>query len=164
LRKPKLLIWFVASIAATAALGVGVPARADVPQREQFAFEFPYVDTWTCPGLAIDATFAVRGIDTVFSATRENVHLHGLTTLSANGKTLASNFNVLLVLDPTTTLQKIAGTVWNIEVAHAGNLLVDAGTIVMDVSTSPPTVLQIGGPHPQFYGDLGALCAYLAAP
>jgi len=32
----------------------------------------------------------------------------------------------------------------------------------MDVSTDPPTVLQGGGPHPQFFGDVDALGAYLA--
>jgi len=164
LSKSKTFLGLVALIAATATVSVTVSAvRADVPQREHFSDAFPYVDTWTCPGMALNATFAVRGIDTVFSATREEVHLHGLTTLAANGKTLASNFSVLLVLDPTTNVQKIAGTVWNIQVPGVGNLLVDAGTIVMDVSTNPPTVLHIGGPHPQFFGDVAGLCAYLAA-
>src|SRR5215208_1106567 len=35
-------------------------------------------------------------------------------------------------------------------------------TSSLDVSTDPPTVLPVGGPHPQFFGDVDALCAYLA--
>jgi hypothetical protein len=37
------------------------------------------------------------------------------------------------------------------------------GSIVLDVSTDRPTVLPAGGPHQQFSGDVGALCAYFAA-
>jgi len=166
----QLIITIIAAAAAAASLAVAIPAaRADVPQRENFAYGFPYVDTWTCPGMALDATIAVRGVDTSFSETREQVHLHGLTTLTANKdtaneKTVASNFDVLLTFDPTTPVQKITGTVWNIQVPGIGTLLVDAGTIVVDNSTDPPTVLFIGGPHQEFSGDLAALCGYLADP
>jgi hypothetical protein len=154
----RILIGVVAALVATASV-----ATAGPPSVDRFAFEFPYVDTWTCPGTPLDADFAVQGVDTTFSATKEQVHLRGVTTFAANGKTVSSNFHVLISIDPTTTVQTISGTVYNIQVPGLGTVLLDAGTITVDVSTNPPTVLHIGGPHQQFSGDLAALCTYLGA-
>jgi hypothetical protein len=60
----------------------------------------------------------------------------------------------MIFLDPTTTVAKVVGTVYNIQVPGGGNLLLDAGNIVMDFSTDPPTILHLGGPHQQFFGDV----------
>jgi hypothetical protein len=68
----------------------------------------------------------------------------------------------MIFLDPTTTVAKVVGTVYNIQVPGGGNLLLDAGNIVMDFSTDPPTILHLGGPHQQFFGDVARLCNYLA--
>jgi hypothetical protein len=42
-------------------------------------------------------------------------------------------------------------------------VLLDAGNVVMDVSTDPPTLVLIGGTHQQLTGDVAALCEYFAA-
>ena len=44
----------------------------------------------------------------------------------------------------------------------AGTVLLDAGDLVLDVSTNPATVVHMGGPHQQLSGDVAALCSYLA--
>ena len=44
-----------------------------------------------------------------------------------------------------------------------GNVLADRGTITIDFSTDPWTVLFEAGPHPFFNGGYGPLCAYLAS-
>ena len=51
----------------------------------------------------------------------------------------------------------------NIQVPHHGKLLVDAGTLTIDFTTDPWTVLHEGGPHPLFHGGYAPLCAYLAS-
>jgi hypothetical protein len=130
--------------------------------KETFQASFSFADTWTCPGTTIVQSNDERDTTIEFSPTRLHIQRHGVATLEANGKTLTSNFSAMIFLDPTTTVVKVAGTVYNVQVPGGGNLLLDAGNIVMDVSTDPPTVLQVGGPHPQFFGDVDALCAYLA--
>jgi hypothetical protein len=42
-------------------------------------------------------------------------------------------------------------------------LLLDAGRIVLDISTEPPTGLRVAGPRQQFFGDVAVLCNYLTA-
>ena len=58
---------------------------------------------------------------------------------------------------------KVVGTVYNIQVPGSGSLLLDAGKVVIDLSTNPPT-FTVAGPHQQFSGDVAGLCAYFAAP
>jgi hypothetical protein len=41
--------------------------------------------------------------------------------------------------------------------------LTAAETLFLHSTTDPPTVQRAGGPHQQFSGDVGALCAYFAA-
>jgi hypothetical protein len=73
------------------------------------------------------------------SPTSVLIQRHGTATLTANGKTVTSNFSAMIFLDP-------------------------AGDVVMDVSTDPPTVVHEGGPHQQLSGDVAALCGYFADP
>ena len=56
---------------------------------------------------------------------------------------------------------KVVGTVYNIQVPGGGNLLLDAGKVVIDLSTNPPTI-EFSGPHQQLSGDVAGLCEYLA--
>ena len=60
-----------------------------------------------------------------------------------------------------STAKSDAGTVYN-PVPRGGNLLLDAGRVVIDLSTYPPT-FRIAGPHQQFLGDVADLCEYFAA-
>ena len=60
------------------------------------------------------------------------------------------------------TVTKVVGTVYNVQVPGLGRVLLDAGSIVFDFSTDPPTVLHVSGPHEQFSGDVAAFCSYLA--
>ena len=151
------------ALTAAAGLTVAASALADPPTKDRWFASFGFVDDWTCPGTAIVQSNEERDTFTEFSPTKWQFQRHGVATLEANGKTLTSNFSATIMFDPTATVVKVVGTVYNIQVPGAGNVLLDAGNIVMDVSTDPPTVLRVGGPHQQFSGDVGALCEYLAA-
>jgi hypothetical protein len=152
-----------AAIATAAVLTFAASASADPPAEDRWFASFSFVDDWTCPGTVIVQSNEERDTFTELSPTKWHFQRHGVATLAANGKTLTSNFSAMIMLDPTTTVVKVVGTVYNIQVPGGGNVLLDAGNIVMDVSTEPPTVLHVGGPHQQFSGDVAALCEYLAA-
>ena len=143
------------------ALAAATVAGAAPPSKDTFFSSFSFEDTATCPGVTIVQSNEERDTVTEFSPTKLRIQRHGIATLAANGKTLRSNFSAQIFLDPTTTVVKVAGTVYNIQVPGAGNVLLDAGSIVVDSSTDPPSVLHVGGPHPQFFGDVAALCGYL---
>jgi hypothetical protein len=154
----------LATVTAAALVSSASAATAATPTKDVFFGSFSFEDTWTCPGITIVQANEERDTVIEFSATRLWIQRHGTATLTANGKTLTSNFSAMIFLDPTTTVAKIVGTVYNIQVPGAGNVLLDAGSIAMDFSTDPPTVLHVGGPHQQFFGDVAGLCSYLADP
>src|SRR5262249_18347832 len=136
------LLGLVALLATGAAV-----ASAASPTKEVHFSSFSFTDTTTCPGITITQSNEERDTVIEFSSTSVHVQRHGVATLKANGKTLTSNFSAMIFLDPTTTVAKVAGTVYNIQVPGLGHVLLDAGNIVMDFSTDPPTVLHEGGPH-----------------
>lgn len=140
-----------------------IAAAAD-PAKDTFFSSFSFEDTSSCPGLTIVQSNEERDTILDLSATSVHIQRHGVATLRANGKSLTSNFSATIFLDPTSSLVKVVGTVYNIQIPGGGNVLLDAGDIVMDVSTDPPTVVHSGGPHQQFSGDVGALCSYLMDP
>jgi hypothetical protein len=153
------------------ALGLGLAmlmfaaiASAAPPTKESFTFSDTFVDTNTCPGVSINTSFIETDTIITFSATRVQVHVAFLAHLSANGKTVTDNDHFTVMFDPTTTVTKFVGTVFNIQAPGVGKLLVDAGNLIYDTSTDPPTVIHIGGPHPAFFGDVAGLCDYLADP
>jgi hypothetical protein len=139
-------------------------ASATPPDRVRFVSSFSFEDTTTCPGMTILQSNEERDTIVEFSSGLLHIQRHGVATLSANGKTLTSNFSATIFWDPSTTVQKVVGTVYNIQVPGVGNLLLDVGNVIFDFSTQPLTVLRLAGPHQQFSGDVGALCAYFAAP
>jgi hypothetical protein len=149
--------------AATLAL-ISSAASAAPPTKDVFYASFSFEDTWTCPGITIAQSNEERDTIIEFSSTRLWIQRHGIATLTANGKTLTSNFSAMIFERPSEGLVKVVGTVYNIQVPGAGSLLLDAGSIVIDVSTDPPAVLRVGGPHQQFFGDVAGLCSYLAVP
>jgi hypothetical protein len=147
-----------AALALVASAASGAP-----PFQEVSTGSFSFEDTSTCPGLTIVQSNEERDTFVEFSPTRIWIQRHGTATLTANGKTLTSNFSAMIFIDPTTTLVRVVGTVYNIQLPGVGNLLLDAGNIVMDVSTDPPTVVRVAGPHQQFSGDVAGLCGYPAS-
>ncbi len=148
---------------ATATLAfIASGASAAPPTKNVFFDSFSFEDTWTCPGITIVQSNQERDTIIEFSLTSLWIQRHGVATLTANGKTLTSNFSAMIFLDPATTVVKVIGTIYNIQVPGVGNLLLDAGNIVFDFSTDPPTVLHVGGPHQQFSGDVAGLCDYFA--
>jgi hypothetical protein len=154
----------LATVTAATLAFIASAASATPPTKDVFFDSFSFEDTWTCPGVTIVQSNEERDTIIEFSPTKLWIQRQGVATLTANGKTLTSNFSAMIFLDPTTTVVKVVGTVYNIQVPGAGNLLLDAGNIVIEVSTEPPTVLHVGGPHQQFSGDVAGLCSYLAAP
>jgi hypothetical protein len=148
-----------ATLVAIAGVVVSTAVAAP-PDKVTVSSSFGFADTTTCPGTTIMQWNEER--DTIIEFADGVVHIqrHGIATLEANGKTLTSNFSAKIFLDATTV--KVVGTVYNIQVPGGGNLLLDAGNVVVDVSTGSPTVLHLAGPHQQFSGDVAGLCAYLA--
>ena len=155
--------WILATVMVVAMAFVTSVAFASPPEKFTFFASFSFEDTTTCPGTTIVQSNEERDTIIEYPDGRVHVQRHGIATLEANGKTLTSNFSAMIFLDSTTVV-KVVGTVYNIQVPGGGNLLLDAGNIVIDVSSDPPTVLHVGGPHQQFSGDVSALCGYLAAP
>jgi hypothetical protein len=152
------LVAFILVVALTLAASAG----ADLPAKETFPSSFTFDDTTTCPGITITQHNEERDTIIEFASTEIHVQRHGIATVTANGKTLTSNFSATIMFDPTTTVTKVVGTVYNVQVPGLGTLILDAGKIVFDFSTDPPTVLHVGGPHEQFFGDVASFCNYLA--
>lgn len=149
------------SLVVLALVGIGAAtAWASPPTKEVVFGSFTFEETM-CPGLTITQHNEERDTVTEFSPTSSRLQRHGVATLSANGKTLTSNFSAQIFVDPTEV--KVVGTVYNIQVPGSGSILLDAGNIVIDVSSDPPTVVRVAGPHEQFSGEVDELCNYLAA-
>lgn len=160
---------FLASAVLTAAMLAlsASAASAAPPEKEVFFGSFTFNDTATCPGITITQHNEERDTVIEFSPTKWQIQRHGVATLTANGKTVTSNFSAKIFLDPTSPVVKVVGTVYNVQVPGAGNLLLDAGSIVVDFSTNPVTVRHVGGPHQQFgaefLGNPAPLCDYFAS-
>lgn len=155
--------FFAIAIATVGAALLAGSAAADPPSADRWFASFSFEDDSTCPGTTIVQSNEERDTFTELSPTSSHFQRHGVATLEANGKTLTSNFSATIFQDPTTALVKVVGTIYNVQVPGAGNVLLDAGDLVLDVSTDPPTVLHVGGPHQQFSGDVDALCGYFAS-
>lgn len=153
-------IHLLAATLAVAATVAGA-ATAASPAKDTFFDSFTFEDTSTCPGITITQHNEERDTVVEFSATRLAIQRHGVATLSANGKTLTSNFSAKIFIDDPNTV-KVVGTVYNVQVPGAGSVLLDAGNIGFDFDTGE--VLYIHGPHEQFSGDVAELCGYLADP
>jgi hypothetical protein len=133
-------------------------ANAAPPVKDTSFGSFTFEDTWTCPGITITQHNEERDTVIEFSATQLLIQRHGVATLTANGKTLTSNFSAQIFVDEPVAVT-VVGTVYNIQVPGGGNVLLDAGNIIFDFETGD--VLRVGGPHQQFFGDVAALCAAL---
>jgi hypothetical protein len=146
-----------------AALIVSATATASRPETIRFSVEDDFVDTQTCPGIPIDTHLQGQVSVKVFSSTRVQVHQRLVYRATGNGKSFTDNESFTEFANPETGVSKLTGTTINIQVPHHGNLLVDAGTITIDFTTDPWTVLHEGGPHPFFHGGYGPLCDYLSS-
>jgi hypothetical protein len=134
-------------------------ASAAAPERESFSFTF--TQTQMCHGIMIEGS--VTGTEIFLQETPELVvrHENAVTTLAANGKTLTDNNAFNVVVDLANGVFTYRGVVFNIQVPGVGRLLMDAGILIF---AADGNVFFQGGPHPAFYGDVAALCEYLADP
>lgn len=146
-----------------AALIVSATATASGPEITRFSFDDHYVDTQTCPGIPIETHLEGQVSVKVFSSTRVQVHQRLVYRATGNGKSFTDNESFTEFANPQAGVSKFSGTTINIQVPHHGNLLVDAGTLTIDFTTDPWTVLHEGGPHPLFHDGYGPLCDYLAS-
>jgi hypothetical protein len=153
----------VLGAAILAALIVSATATATRPEITRFSFDDHYIDTQTCPGIPIDTFLEGRVTVTVHSSTRVQVHQRLVYRATGNGRSFTDNESYTEFANPETGVSRFVGTTINIQVPHHGNLLVDAGTLTIDFTTDPWTVLHEGGPHPFYHGGYGLLCAYLAS-
>jgi hypothetical protein len=151
--RTSILVALIASASATAA----------GPDITRISFEDRYVDTQTCPGMALETELAAHVTVQSFSPTRAQVHQRFVYSVAANGKTFTDNESFTEFANPASGVSRFSGTAINIQVPGYGNVLADRGTITIDFTTAPWTVLFEGGPHPFFHGDFGPLCAYLAS-
>jgi hypothetical protein len=157
-RSKRLMIGtaIVTALAASAA----APAAPDITR---FSFEDAYVDAQTCPGLLLQTELEGHVTVKVLSPTRVQVHQRLVFTVTANGRTFTDNESYTEFANPQTGISRFAGTTVNIQIPGHGNVLADRGTITIDFTTEPWTVLHEGGPHPLFHEGYGALCQYLAS-
>ena len=153
----------VLGVSMVAAFIVSATATAAKPEITRFSFDDHYVDTQTCPGVPIDTHLEGQISVKVLSSTRVQVHQRLVYRATGNGKSFTDNESFTEFANPATGVSKLSGTTINIQVPHHGNLLVDAGTITIDFTTDPWTVLHEGGPHPFYHGGYGPLCDYLAS-
>lgn len=153
----------LATVTATTLALIASAASAAPPTKDVFYGSFSFEDTWTCPAITIVQSNEERDTIIEFTPTRLWIQRHGAATLTANGKTLTSNFSAMLFEDSSASQVKVVGTVYNIQVPGRGNLLLDAGNVVIDLSTDPPTI-RFSGPHQQLSGDVAGFCDYLAGP
>jgi hypothetical protein len=151
----------VATVAVAALALSATSASAAPPSKDVFFNSFSFEDTWTCPGITIVQSNEERDTIIEFSPTRLWIQRHGVATLTANGKTLTSNFSAMISIDLEVERTKVVGTVYNIQVPGADNVLLDAGNVVFDDATG--SIVHLAGPHQQLTGDVAALCSYLAA-
>jgi hypothetical protein len=153
----------VLSASLVTALVASASATATGPEITRFSFEDAYVDTYTCPGMELDTQLEGHITAQLFSETRAQVHQRLTYTVTANGKTFVDNENFMEFANPESGVSTFAGTEINIQIPGYGNLLADRGTITIDFSTDPWTVVREGGPHPFIHDGYGALCDYLAS-
>ena len=151
----------LATVAIAALAFIASAASAAAPEKVVFFDSFSFEDTWTCPGITITQHNEERDTIIEFSPTKLHWQRHGVATLTANGKTLTSNFSAMILIDLAVERVKVVGTVYNIQVPGMGNVLLDAGNVVFDDSTG--SVVHLAGPHQQLTGDVAGLCQYLAA-
>jgi hypothetical protein len=138
--------------------GLGAQAaRADPPTVHTFSSTG--TDTELCPGITITETVTAREIVLQDSPGVFVDHINQIVTLQANGKTLTDNdaFNRQITGDVT----RVTGTDTNIQVPGGGNVVVNAGIIIVDANG---IITFEGGPHPLYHGDVGGLCDYLRDP
>jgi hypothetical protein len=150
-------------VSIVAAFLVSATATAAGPEITRLAFEDHYVDTQTCPGMTLDTQLEGHVTVQEFSETRAQVHQRFIYTVTANGKTFTDNESFTEFADPDTGVSKFSGTVINIQIPGYGNLLADTGTLTVDFSTDPWTVIHEGGQYPFFHNGYGALCDYLSS-
>ena len=153
----------VLSTSILAALIASASATAAGPDITRVSFEDRYVDTKTCPGMALDTQLEAQVTVQSFSATRAQVHQRFVYSVTANGKTFSDNESFTEFTNPESGVSKFSGTQINIQVTGYGNVLADRGTITIGFSTDPWRVLFEAGPHPFFHGGYAPLCSYLAS-
>ena len=149
--------------AIVATLVASTSATAARPEITRFSFDDMYVDTQTCPGTPLDTRLEGRVTIREYSPTRVHVRQRLIYTVTANGKTFTDNESFTEFADPEVGVSRFAGTTVNIQVPGHGTVLADRGTLTIDFTTEPWTVVHEGGPHPLFHEGYGALCAYLGA-
>jgi len=113
----------LAGLAAVAVLTLAASVASASTPRDVFFGSFTFEDTWTCPGTTITQHNEEWDVFIELSPTSQHLQRHGVATLAANGKTLTSNFSAMILIDSSTTVVKVVGTVYNVQVPGSGNVL-----------------------------------------
>jgi hypothetical protein len=158
----KRSLWVLLGASIVAALAVCATAAATGPDTIRYSFEDHYVDTYTCPGIPIDTELTGNVTIAVYSPTRVRVQERLIYSATANGKSFVDNESFTEFANPETGISRFVGSVVSIQVPGWGNVLLDVGTVTIDFTTDPWTVLHSGGPHPLVFEGYGALCEYLS--
>lgn len=152
--------------AAVAALAIASPAGATPPAKFEFSATDVSVDT-SC-GFPITFTAELRFTVIDFAGPRVLVlHLVQLTA-AANGKTATGHGAQIVPFDLAAGTVTLTGTL-HLTAPGAGAILLTAGRVVYDLTTSPFAIVFQAGPHEYRQSGLPgatgseALCAYFQA-
>src|SRR6187455_1887004 len=95
----------VAALVASA-LVASAPGTAARPDITRESFTDSYVDTQTCPGMALDTQLEAHVTVQAFSATRAQVHQRFTYWVTANGKTFTDNESFTEFANPTSGVSR----------------------------------------------------------
>ena len=104
---------FLATVVVATLTSIASAASAAPPTRERFGADLEF--SGTCPAITIAQHHVAWGAFNEFSPTRWRLQFHVAGTMAANGKTVATNYNTVMLWDPTTTVHKVVGTVYNVQ-------------------------------------------------
>jgi hypothetical protein len=161
-------------IAALIGILPAVPALAGAPVITN-EFDVQVVDNLLldCGSFDVIENAHITGIEKTFynrdgDPVRSQLHFRydGTFTNSATGKSFSDRPDPqLYVYDYATDTLAVKGLIVSINVPGQGVVLLDAGNIIFDVSTSPPTLIFESARHDATGADLGpdaeAFCAAL---
>ena len=159
--------WFLALALIAVPLAVSATALAVPPTTEvDVVVDSVTVDSDICADFGFDVTFVENGTfktktyydgeGNVVKTILTNSNVRYISTASANGKTLLTNYPLVFI---TYTEDDIRVGLRNAyHVPGAGVVLLDAGRLILDVETGD--VVFEAGQHELLNGSVDAFCGY----
>jgi hypothetical protein len=165
MRRRLLLVVLLALPLALAAPALAVPPTTEVVTIEDFSF----VDTSLC-GFEVTSTENGRFKVTTFfdeegnpvQSILTNSNLRYTSTAETNGKTLLTNYALVVITSFEDGTRLELGLRNAYQVPGEGVVLLDAGRVIIDLATGD--VVFEAGQHQFLEGDSDAFCSFFADP